>query len=84
MVLTAEMLFIMVYLCQAHFYVIVIMQLRRRYLSHIWNILDIFYLLIALTYIVIYIYRHAVSGTQYKIATLNHCFETDKGTSAKK
>lgn len=64
-VLTAEMLFIMVYLCQAHFYVIIIMQLRKRYFSQIWNILDIFYLLIALSYIVIYIYRHAVSTLIY-------------------
>lgn len=60
-VLTAEMMFVMVYLCQAHFYVIIIMQLRKKYFSQIWNILDCFYLLIALTYIIIFIYRHAVS-----------------------
>jgi len=60
-VLTCELLFIFVYLCQLHFHIVTILQKKRKYFTQIWNILETLYLLFSMAYIVLYLFRYEVS-----------------------
>ena len=61
-VLTAELIFIFVYLCQLHFNIMSVVKLQKKYFTQIWNILDCMYMIFSLAYIVIYLYRFEVSS----------------------
>lgn len=69
-VLTCELIFMMVLLCQLHFNVITAIQLQKKYFTNLWNILEVLYLITALIYLVVYLYKYEV------VAMLHELLET--------